>query len=184
MQAHSITQRARISIPQAREQNRFSGNMEAILKQLEELLLQAIPTVILVFLFYLFLKFNFFRPLERVLAERQARTEGARHSAEQAQAEAKGKAREYEEALKKARTAIYAEQEAARRAILDERVALIRETRNRAMDEVRAARERMDGELRLARQEMEKESATLGAELARAVLERRPNGSASPRDAR
>ena len=144
--------------------------MEAILKQLEELLLQAVPTVILVFLFYLFLKFNFFRPLERVLAERQARTEGARHLAEQAQAEAKGKAREYEEALKKARATIYAEQEAARRAILRERVALIRENRNHAEEQ--------------ARLDMEKESATLGAELARAVLERRPNGSASPRDAR
>jgi F-type H+-transporting ATPase subunit b len=157
--------------------------MEAILKQLEVLLLQAVPTVILVFLFYLFLKFNFFRPLQLVLAERQARTEGARHSAEQAQAEAKGKARAYEDALKKARTAIYAEQEAARRAILDERVALIRETRNQAMVEVRAAREQINGELDQARQQMEKECVTLGSELARAMLERRLDGGASPRDA-
>ncbi len=157
--------------------------MEAILKQLEVLLLQAVPTVILLFLFYLFLKSNFFRPVERVLAERQARTEGARHSAEQAQAEAKGKARAYEDALKKARTAIYAEQEAARRAILDERVALIRETRNQAMQEVRAAREQINGELDQARQQMEKECVTLGSELARAMLERRLDGGASPRDA-
>ena len=158
--------------------------MEAILKQLEELLLQAVPTVILVFLFYLFLKSNFFRPLERVLAERQARTEGARHSAEQAQADAKGKVRAYEEAVKKARISIYAEQEAARRAILDERAALIHETRNQAIEEVRAAREQINGELDQARQQMEKECVTLGSELARAMLERRLDGSASPRNTR
>ena len=158
--------------------------MEAILKQLEELLLQAVPTITLVFLFYLFLRFNFFRPLEKVLAEREAQTEGARKSAEQLQAEAKGKAHAYDEALKKTRTSIYAEQEVTRRAILDERVALIGETRNRAKDEVRAARERIDEELGRARQEMEKESAKLGAELARAILERRRRGGSSPEIAR
>src|SRR5437879_11380982 len=66
------------------------GCME-ILSQLGELFLQALPTVIIVFLFYLFLRSNFFQPLERVLAERWARTEGARRAAEASQAAAQEK---------------------------------------------------------------------------------------------
>ena len=158
--------------------------MEIILGQLVELLLQAVPTVILVFLFHLFLKVNFFRPLERVLAERNAMTEGARKSAEKGQAEAKGRAHTYDEALRKARIAIYAEQEAARRAMLEERLVLLRGSRNRAMGEVRAARERIEDELQRARREIEKESAKLGVELARAMLERTPRGGTTPGIAR
>src|SRR5712692_2328322 len=86
-----------------------------LLHQLGELFLQAVPTVIILFLFYLFLRANFFRPLERVLAERSARTEGARRAAETSQAAAQEKLRAYHDASKKARTAIYTEQETARR---------------------------------------------------------------------
>ena len=152
--------------------------METILTQLKNLVLQAVPTVILVFLFYFFLKINFFRPLEKVLAEREARTEGTRKSAEQAQAVAKEKSHAYEDALKRARTTIYAEQEAARRSVLRERDTRIREARNRAMEEVRAARELIDEEMVQAREEMERESVRLGAELGRAMLERRPHDGA------
>ncbi len=56
-----------------------------VLRQLGDLFVQAIPTAIIVFLFYLFLQWAFFKPIERVMAERQARTEGARAEAEAAQ---------------------------------------------------------------------------------------------------
>src|ERR1700752_4519976 len=100
-----------------------------ILRQLGELFLQALPTVFLVFLFYLFLRWSFFGPLERVLDERRARTEGARREAEQARAAVLERAQTYQAALRKAQGEIYAEQEAARRSLLDERVAQIREAR-------------------------------------------------------
>ncbi|MCI0628465.1 MAG: ATP synthase F0 subunit B [Acidobacteria bacterium] len=149
--------------------------MDTILTQLKILILQAVPTVLLVVLFYFFLKFNFFRPLEKVLTEREARTEGARRSAEQAQADAKEKSHAYEAALRSARVTIYAEQEAARRSALRERDTRIREARNQAMEEVRAARERLDEEMEQAREEVAKESVRLGAELGRALLERTPH---------
>ena len=149
------------------------GCME-ILSQLGELFLQALPTVIIVFLFYLFLRSNFFQPLERVLAERWARTEGARRAAEASQAAAQEKLRAYQEALKKARAGIYAEQEAARRAVLEERAALIRNARTRAVDEVRAAKEKISADLVAARAEIELASETLAEEIARVILERRP----------
>src|SRR2546428_477400 len=149
------------------------GCME-ILSQLGELFLQALPTVIIVFLFYLFLRSNFFQPLERVLAERWARTEGARRAAEASQAAAQEKLRAYQEALKKARAAIYAEQEAARRAVLEERAALIRNARSRAVNEVRAAKEKISADLVAARSEIQLASETLAEEIARVILERRP----------
>jgi F-type H+-transporting ATPase subunit b len=155
-----------------------------ILHQLGELFLQAVPTVLIVFLFYLFLRSSFFGPLERVLAERRARTEGARRAAESSQAATQEKLHAYQEALKKARAEIYAEQEAARRGILDERAALIRETRSRANDEIRAAKETLAADLAAARAELEKQSPALAAEIARAVLERRPPSPATASEAR
>ena len=51
--------------------------MQEIVHQLGELFLQAVPTVLIVFLFYLILRSVFFAPLLRVMAERDARTSGA-----------------------------------------------------------------------------------------------------------
>ncbi len=144
-----------------------------ILHQLGELFLQALPTVIIVFLFYLFLRSNFFQPLERVLTERWARTEGARRAAEASRAAAQEKVRAYQEALKKARTEIYGEQEAARRAILEERTALIRNVRSRSAEEVRTAKGKISADAVAARAEIELASETLAEEIARAILERR-----------
>src|SRR5207244_1337185 len=45
-----------------------------IVHQLGELFLQAVPTVLIVLLFYLFLRANFFKPLERVMTARLERT--------------------------------------------------------------------------------------------------------------
>lgn len=148
------------------------GCME-ILHQLGELFLQALPTVIIVFLFYLFLRSNFFQPLERVLTERWARTAGARRAAEASRAAAQEKVRAYQEALKKARAEIYGEQEAARRAILEERTTLIRNVRSRSAEEVRAAKGKISADAVAARAEIELACETLAEEIARAILERR-----------
>ncbi len=145
-----------------------------IVHQLGELFLQALPTVLIVLLFYLFLRANFFKPLERVMAERRERTVGAQHAAEASQAAAAEKVRAYQEALKKARGEIYAQQEAARQKMLEERAARIRESRERYSRQVRAAKERIARELAAARADLEAASAQLGSDIARAILERRP----------
>ena len=155
-----------------------------ILQQLGELFRQAAPTVLILFLFYLFLRASFFGPLERVLAERRARTEGARRAAESSRAAAQEKTRAYQEALKKARAEIYAEQETARRAILEERMALLRAARSRATDEVRAAKEKIFADLAKARAELETLGPALAREIARAILERRPPASQTASEAR
>src|SRR5207248_4361177 len=106
--------------------------MQAIVHQLGELFLQAVPTVLIILLFYFILRAVFFKPLLAVMAERDSRTVGAQKAAEAAQAAAAQRVKQYQEALKQARGQVYAEQEAARKKLLDERSAQIKEARTRA----------------------------------------------------
>lgn len=154
------------------------NRMQSIVHQLGELFLEAIPTVLIVFLFYLILRSIFFAPLARVMAEREARTIGAQKAAEAAQAAAREKIKQYQEALKEARAQVYAEQDAARKKLLEERNAAIKDARARALEEVRIAKARIAGQLAAARREVEAASGQLAAEIARRILEARPTGEA------
>src|SRR2546427_9041966 len=115
--------------------------MQVIGHQLGELFLQAVPTVLIILLFYIILRAIFFKPLLAVMAERDARTAGAQKAAEAAQAAAAEKVKQYQEALKQARGHVYAEQEAARKKLLDERAAQLKDARAKASGEVSAAKE-------------------------------------------
>src|SRR6267378_561097 len=106
--------------------------MPAIVHQLGELFLQAVPTVLIILLFYFILRPLFFKPLLQVMAERDSRTVGAQKAAEAAQAAAAEKVKQYQEALKQARGQVYAEQEAARKKLLEERAAQVKDARTRA----------------------------------------------------
>ena len=141
-----------------------------VLRQTLNLIIAAVPTTIIVFLFYLFARVVFFKPMLRVLDERAARTEGARDDAARLENQAQEKMGLYRRGLDKVRTEIYAEQEAARRAALDERGELLRQTRAKANDRVRQAKQRLDGELASAGEEVERQSLRLAEEAVRAVL--------------
>jgi F-type H+-transporting ATPase subunit b len=141
-----------------------------IVQQLGQLFLEAVPTVIIILLFYLVLKYTFFGPLMRVMAEREARTEGARREAEASQAAAKEKILAYEEALRKARQAVYAEQDTVRRSIMDARTAAAREARNQAMKRVKSEKEGISKEVAAARTQLETTSPQLAAEMVSRLL--------------
>jgi len=145
--------------------------MQLIVHQLGELFLQAAPTVLIILLFYFILRGALFKPLLAVMAERDARTVGAREAAEKAQAVATEKGKQYQEALKQARGQVYAEQEAARKKLLEERAAQIKDARTRAAGEVSAAKERVAAELVAARRDLEATVAQLSAEIVRRVLQ-------------
>ncbi|MGB2669149.1 MAG: ATP synthase F0 subunit B [Candidatus Acidiferrum sp.] len=155
--------------------------MQVIVHQLGELLLQAVPTVLIILLFYFILRALFFKPLLKVMAERDARTVGAKKAAEQAEAAAGEKDKQYQDALKHARAQVYAEQEAARKKLLDERAESIKAARTAAAKEVATAKERIAGDFAAARREIEATVAKLSAEIAQRILPsspRRPGGSA------
>ena len=152
-----------------------------ILKQLGDLFLAAAPTAIIVFLFYLFMRWAFFGPIERVVHERARRIEGARHQAEEFRRKAEEKNRAYEEALRKARLEIFHEQEAARRAALDQRATAVQQARHGVNAEVQTAKTRIYAEVEAARAELEAGSSELAQEIARVILE--PQRQMTPRPA-
>ena len=143
-----------------------------LLRQLGELFLEAVPTVVVVLLFYVFLRWAFFRPIERVMAERSAHIEGARAEARAVEAAASRELDAYNEALKKARSEIYAEQEVARQAVLEERARLLKAMRSRSQEDVVAAKKAIAAQLAAARIEVERQTPALAKDIARLVLER------------
>ena len=142
-----------------------------IFQQLGELFLEAVPTVIIVFFFYFFMRWAFFGPIQKAMAERSARIEGARAEAAKVEAEAKQERDAYNEALKKARAQIYGEQEAARQAVLEDRAKLLKAMRSRAMEEVAAAKKKIAAEFEAARLDLERQAPELAGQIARAILE-------------
>jgi len=139
--------------------------------QLGELFLGALPTVVLILIFYFILKSLFFKPLLAAMAEREARSIGAQKAAESAQLAAAEKIRQYQEAVRQARGGMYAEPEGARKKLLDERAAQLKQARVRSAAEVTAAKERVAADLASARREMERDVARLATEIASRVLE-------------
>jgi F-type H+-transporting ATPase subunit b len=149
-----------------------------ILHQLGQLFLGAVPTVIIVLIFYFFMRWAFFTPIQKAMAERQARIEGARAEAAAVEAEAQHELDTYNEALRKARVEIYGEQEATRQAALADRAALLKAMRARTQEDVAAAKKRIAAEVAAARVEIERQTPELAQEIA-AVILRRPSPGAA-----
>jgi len=143
-----------------------------ILRQLGNLFLQAVPTVIIVFVFYLLMRWAFFTPIQKAMAEREAKIEGARKDAAAVQAAANQDLQNYDEALKKARAEIYAEQEQARQAILQERSKNLKAMRSLAQKEVAEGKKKIEAAMAAARKEIESSAPAMAAEIARSVLEK------------
>jgi F-type H+-transporting ATPase subunit b len=138
---------------------------------MRELFFQVVPIVLILLVFYAVLRVLFFKPLLKVIAEREARTIGAQKAAEEAQKAAAEKAKQYQDALKQARTEIYVEQEAARKKVLDERAAQLKEARAKTAAMVNAERERIAAEVLAARREIESSITQFAALVARRVLQ-------------
>jgi F-type H+-transporting ATPase subunit b len=141
-----------------------------IVHQLGKLFLGAVPTVIVVLLFYFFMRWAFFSPVMKAIAERNRLIEGARAEATAAEAGAKQELDSYHDALRKARAEIYAEQEAARQEALDNRAKLLKAMRSRAQEDVNAAKKRIAAELESARAEVERSTPELASQIAQAIL--------------
>jgi F-type H+-transporting ATPase subunit b len=158
--------------------------MSELVHQIGELFLRAVPVALIVLIFYFVLRFLFFKPLLKVMDEREARTIGAKKAAELAQAAAAEKIKQYEDALKHARAKVYAEQEAERKKLLDERAAVLREARAKAAAEVSAAKERIAAETAAAKKDLEAGITQIASEIAERVLQASPGPGSPLREAR
>ena len=152
--------------------------MDETLRQLGELLLGSIPTIIMLVLLYGIYSVVVHKPLSRVLSERRAKTEGAVEKARTDIAAAEAKTSEYEQRLRDARLALFKSQEAGRQAALQARAAAVAAARAKAQDQVKQAREAIEREKIAAQEGLQSESARLAAEIVRTVL--RPVTAGSP----
>src|ERR1700677_4934509 len=114
--------------------------MDQILNQLGELVLGSVPTMVLFILLVIAYGVLVRRPLDRVLAERRARTSGAVEQAGVAISVAEAKTAEYEDRLRKAKTEIYAAREQRLKQWNAEREQALAQVRGATGDKVKAAK--------------------------------------------
>jgi F-type H+-transporting ATPase subunit b len=145
--------------------------MDQTLYQLGELLLGAVPTVILLALLYVLYSAIVHKPLQRVFAERRSKTEGAVEKSRADIAAAEARTSEYEQRLREARAAVFRAREARRQAALDARGKAVTEARSKAQAQVRAAKQDIEADRVAAQAGLEKEASTLAAEIVRRVLQ-------------
>ncbi len=148
--------------------------MESVISSLGELLLQALPTFILLLLLHFYLKWAFYRPMDRLLKKRWEATEGARKAADESLTNAQQKADTYEEAIREARADLYKEHEELRRRREQQQAAALEEARRKTGVMVREAKAELASEAEAARQSLRAETEALASEIAGAVIEGRP----------
>jgi F-type H+-transporting ATPase subunit b len=145
--------------------------MDQTLRQLGELLLGAVPTVILLALLYALYTAIVHNPLRRVLEERRSKTEGAVEKSRADIAAAEARTSEYEQRLREARATVFRAQEARRKAALDARARALNEARSKAQAQVQAAKADIEKDRDAARGGLQAEVQTLAAEIMRRVLQ-------------
>ena len=145
--------------------------MDDTLRQLGELLLGAVPTVILLALLYALYTAIVHKPLQRVLAERRSKTEGAVEKSRADIAAAEARTAEYEQKLREARAAIFRAQEARRQAALQARANAVHEARSKAQAQVQAAKKDIENDRSAAQNRLRGEVAALAQEIMRRVLQ-------------
>lgn len=147
--------------------------MDEILRQLGELALGAVPTMIIFIFLWVCYRFLVHKPLARVLAQRDAKTTGAVKKAQADIAAAEQKTTEYEQRIREARLSVYKTQESKRQQVLEARAKAIAETRESAHRMVQTARAELEKEALTAKAKLQAEGANLAAEILRIVLGRR-----------
>jgi F-type H+-transporting ATPase subunit b len=144
--------------------------MDEILNQLGGLVLGSVPTMVLFLLLVVAYGFLVRRPLDRVLAERRARTTGAVEQARGAIAEAEAKTADYEDKLRHAKAEIFGAREKRLKQWASERDQALTEARAETMKKVQIAKGEIEQSVVVARRQIEGMSAELSEKILRAVM--------------
>ncbi|MBO0910301.1 MAG: hypothetical protein J2P13_00800 [Acidobacteria bacterium] len=151
--------------------------MDETLRQIGELLLGSVPTIIFFLLLYGLYTILVHRPLVRVLGERHARTQGAVEKARSDISRAEARTAEYEQKLRDARLALFKTQEARRARATQARAEAVIEARKQAQAQIEQARAAIENEKQAAMGSLEGEAQRLASEIIRTVLEPRLTGA-------
>jgi F-type H+-transporting ATPase subunit b len=144
--------------------------MDQILNQLGELVLGAVPTMILFILLVIAYGFLVRRPLDRVLAERRARTLGAVEQARTAIAAAEAETSAYEEKLRAAKAEIFQARDKKLKQWNAEREAALGLVRKHTQERIQGARQEIEQSAQDARLHIVSQSEDLSSRILNAVL--------------
>ena len=144
--------------------------MDEIVRQLGELLLGAIPTVVVFVILFFAYKLMVHKPLVAVLDERRARTQGAVEKANADIAAAEARTAEYEQRLRDARLSIFKKLEMRRQQWLQARATAVAEARAAAEARVKTARTSLEQDVEQAKVTLQAESETLAIQIIQTVL--------------
>ena len=134
------------------------------------LLVQALPTFFVVVLLHWYLKTTLFQPLEKVLADRHAETQGAREQAAAALKSAELKVAEYDARLRAARTEIYQEQEVWRKGLLEDQTQAVAKARDESKVAISVARAQIALESDAVRTVLERDADGLADRIVASIL--------------
>jgi F-type H+-transporting ATPase subunit b len=144
--------------------------MTDTLRQIGELLLSSIPAIFCLVIVWTAYRFLVYVPLQRVLGERQARTEGAIRQAQEEISIAEKRTAEYEGRVREARGQIYLSLEARSRRVMQERDAALAEARRHAEAMIRSARSVLEKEVVEAKAAMQGQADALASQIIESVL--------------
>jgi F-type H+-transporting ATPase subunit b len=142
------------------------------------------PDGSLVFVLVLFLTLVFvlnrilFRPIGRVLDERQTLTEGAANEARAARRSYETRLAEYEATIRQARAESYKRFEQQRAAAVEERRRLIDDAKQHTHEQIEHAKQEIEQQVVQARAALESESRQIAERISRTVLGRTVGGGA------
>lgn len=152
--------------------------MEQTLHQLGELLLGAIPTMVLLLSLYGLYHGIVHKPLEAVLAERRKLTQGAAEQARADIAAAAQRAMDYETQLREARLAIFKSLDNRRKQAIEARAAAVAQARERAHQQIAQAKAQVEQEAAAARATLEQESDRIANQIIGIILQAAGTGPA------
>jgi F-type H+-transporting ATPase subunit b len=144
--------------------------MDSILSALGGILLNAVPTFLLIILLHFYLKATFFHPIEKVLHQREEATAGARKRAEEALANAQSKLRQYDAMIQSARNDVYKDQEEIRRKLKADQDAQIAAASQQSKQMIADAKDKIAGEAAAARATLESEARALASRISDQIL--------------
>lgn len=144
--------------------------MDQTVRQLGELLLGAVPTVILLATLYILYTVLVHKPLMAVLAERRNRTEGAIEKARADIAAAEARTADYEQRLREARMKVFKNLEARRQQMTQARAEAVAQARVKAQEQVKQARAAIQSDKQKAAAQLQAEAGRLASEIVHIVL--------------
>ncbi len=147
--------------------------MEATLKALADLLLEAVPTIIFFIFLAWYLNRVFFRPLAAILDQRRKETEGVRELAQRAFEAADKKQSEFEHALQLARMQIYQEHDELRRQWSDEQAEAIARAREQVDQQIAEAKKQIAAEAERAQAQLDDKIESISEGIVNSLLARR-----------